>query len=103
LREQQQWLDKTVAVKTGNSFPVYNIHEFRIKMLNWAKQFNIFCLLDNRQYHFEQPGFECLFGVGNRKSISANAGNAFNTLRAFYKDHPGEWVFGHFGRLKRYL
>lgn len=65
-------------------------------MLNWANQFNIFCLLDNHQYHFEQPGFECLLAIGPAKSFEACPGNAFNDLKAFSDNNKG-WLFGHFG------
>ncbi len=65
-------------------------------MLNWANRFNIFCLLDNRQYNFTSPAFECLLAAGCKKKIELNAGNAFNELKEFYNQNPG-WLFGHFG------
>ena len=65
-------------------------------MLNWANRFNIFCLLDNHQYHFETPAFECLLAAGCKASVSANAGTAFEQLRLFSQQNPG-WLFGHFG------
>ena len=39
-----------------NSF----LGNFKMKMLNWADQFNIFCFLDNNNYSFEDPLFECI-------------------------------------------
>ncbi len=65
-------------------------------MLNWAQPFNIFCLLDNRQYQFEQAAFECLLAAGSKRSVEANAGNAFNALRDFAGSEK-EWLFGHLG------
>jgi len=65
-------------------------------MLNWANRFNIFCLLDNQQYHFETPAFECLLAVGCREKIAINAGNAFATLTQFYSKQ-NDWLFGHIG------
>ena len=65
-------------------------------MLNWANQFNIFCLLDNHQYDFETPGFECLLAVGCKKRIESAPGNAFSDLKLFSINNPG-WLFGHFG------
>ena len=63
-------------------------------MLNWVQPFNIFCLLDNRQYHFEQPAFECLLAVESKKNLVANAGNSFLSLKEFYQQE-GDWLFGH--------
>lgn len=65
-------------------------------MLNWANRFNIFCLLDNQQYHFDTPAFECLLAVGCKEKIAINAGNAFATLTQFYSNQ-NDWLFGHIG------
>ncbi|WP_462242619.1 anthranilate synthase component I family protein [Ferruginibacter sp.] len=82
--------------KTPEIFPLNNFTEFRIQMLNWANQFNIFCLLDNQHYNFSAPAFECLLAVGCKKSITVQSGHAFETLKEFYKNNKG-WLFGHFG------
>ena len=66
-------------------------------MLNWVNRFNIFCLLDNRQYDFSEPAFECLLAVGSKYNIQADAGNAFDQLQQFYSTHKDEWLFGNFG------
>ncbi len=66
-------------------------------MLNWANRFNIFCLLDNRHYHFGKPAFECLLAAGSKTNIAAQSGQAFDALRRFYAENKNEWLFGHFG------
>ena len=77
------------------SFSINNFTEFKIQMLNWVNQFNIFCLLDNNHYQFEQPAFECLLAAGCSVKFSANTGNnVFDQLRIFYLQNPG-WIFGH--------
>jgi para-aminobenzoate synthetase component I len=76
------------------SFPIANFNEFRNKMLNWVKPFNIFCLLDNQQYHFDEPAFECLLAAGSKANLKINAGNALDSLKDFYDQHKG-WMFGH--------
>lgn len=78
------------------AFAINNFIEFRIQMLNWVNRFNIFCFLDNRNYHFEKPAFECLLAAGCKRKIETSAGNAFDQLRQFYKEDKG-WLFGHFG------
>jgi para-aminobenzoate synthetase component 1 len=83
-------------VKKAISFPITNFTEFRNKMLNWVQPFNIFCFLDNRQYNFETPAFECLLAVGCKRSIEINAGNAFEMLKDF-SSNKNEWLFGHLG------
>ena len=66
-------------------------------MLNWLNRFNIFCLLDNHRYKFSDPAFELLAAAGSLDSLTSSAGNYFNDLRQFTKQHSGEWMFGHLG------
>ena len=66
-------------------------------MLNWVNRFNIFCLLDNRQYDFSEPAFECLLAAGSKRNIQMQSGKAFEALQDFYSDNKAEWLFGHFG------
>jgi para-aminobenzoate synthetase component 1 len=82
--------------RKSQTFSLNNFTEFRIKMLNWANRFNIFCLLDNQQYNFTSPAFECLLAAGSKKNIVLNAGQAFETLKKFHQQNPG-WLFGHLG------
>ena len=65
-------------------------------MLNWVNRFNIFCFLDNQQYDFSKPAFECLLAAGSKINIEAQAGKAFDALRHFYAANKNEWLFGHF-------
>jgi len=83
-------------VKRTAEFPVTDHKAFKIKMLNWANQFSIFCLLDNHQYTFEQPAFECLLGAGKKRDVKAAAGNAYPLLKDFCSSKK-TYLFGHFG------
>lgn len=83
-------------MKRATTFKIDNFKEFRIKMLNWLKPFNIFCLLDNNGYPQDKPFFECLLAVGCNASLRLNAGNAFEQLRQFNLQQQ-DWVFGHLG------
>jgi para-aminobenzoate synthetase component I len=82
--------------KNTATFQLDNFTEFRIQMLNWANRFNIFCLLDNQQYNFTAPAFECLLAVGCKKNITAQSGTAFEQLKGFSNENKG-WLFGHLG------
>ncbi len=65
-------------------------------MLNWANRFNIFCLLDNNNYSFEQPAFESLLAVGSVRSYTFTGKNDLQNFQAFI-DENSSWLFGHFG------
>mgnify|MGYP000013966609 CR=1 FL=1 len=73
-----------------------NFIDLKMKMLNWANQFNIFCLLDNNGYDFEHPAFECLLAVGCIRSCSFTGVDDFAALQKFYTANPS-WLFGHLG------
>ncbi len=78
----------------GKVFAVHDTEVFRIKMLNWANQFNIFCFLDHRSDQLIPASFDCILAAGSRASLNASAGNAFVKLEKWRADHPG-WCFGH--------
>jgi para-aminobenzoate synthetase component I len=61
-------------------------------MLDWAKQFNIFCLLDSHQYNKENGGYDCLLAAGSHQFTSSATGK-FSDINDFLKEK--EWVFGH--------
>ena len=69
---------------------------FKMKMLNWANRFNIFCLLDNNHYAFEEASFEYILGVGCVRAYTFNGDNDLEGLQAFYDQNPS-WLFGHLG------
>jgi para-aminobenzoate synthetase component 1 len=83
-------------VKKATTFAIDDFNSFRLKMLNWSKQFNIFCLLDNSGYLFDKPAFECLLAVGSEERLQTKAGNSFEALKEFSSYHH-DWLFGHFG------
>ena len=61
-------------------------------MLSWAKQFNIFCFLDNCGYNLAPHRFECLLAAGVRNAAAADSTEALDN---FIK--KGNWYFGHLG------
>ena len=75
---------------------VKDIRDLKIKMLNWANRFNIFCFLDNNGYSFEDPGFECMLAVGEVRSFRFTKEKTFPELQQFFDASPS-WLFGHLG------
>ena len=70
--------------------------DLKIKMLNWANRFNIFILLDNNGYDFEEPAFDCMLAAGCTRSFSFTDKNAFASFQSFFDASPS-WLFGHLG------
>jgi para-aminobenzoate synthetase component 1 len=82
--------------KKAAGFTIEDSKAFKIKMLNWSSRFNIFCFLDNSNYHFEQPAFEYLLAAGCMRSVTLSHKEDLADLQSFSEKNPG-WLFGHFG------
>lgn len=63
-------------------------------MLSWSNQFNICCFLDNHHYNLSYHKYECMVAAGTLRSVTAQAGNAFQELQLFVQ-HESDWIFGH--------
>ncbi len=81
--------------KHSQEFPGRNYLEIKEKMLNWLKQFNIFCLLENHAYTTYPSLTETIVAVGCKNNYSANAGKALEGLQQYLQ--KGKWYFGHLG------
>ena len=82
-------MDKEIKI-----LPSGDQKDFKMKMLNWADRFNIFCLLDNNYYQSAGNGFEWLLAAGSRKEISFTGYDDLQRLQSFHDDDPA-WLFGH--------
>ncbi len=61
-------------------------------MLNWANQFNIFCLLDSNHAEYKSEPNQIMLAVATDATVTASA----NNLAALAKLHQfGDWLFGH--------
>ena len=81
---------------TNCSFQISTFGQVKEKVLNWAKQFDTFCFLDNHQYQAGTHSIECLLAAGVQRSIRADAGTALDQLELF-KNEKNSWLFGHLG------
>ncbi len=77
-------------------FAIENIKDFKIKMLNWSRRFNIFCFLDNGFTGNDAPSFDYILAAGCKKSISINGNTGLELLQIF-SDQNKQWLFGHLG------
>ena len=76
------------------SFPVENVQETKLQMLNWANRFNICCFLDNQHYDLPHHSVECLVGAGVL-NVFEPVVEFFTGLSSFIAN-SNDWIFGHF-------
>ncbi len=83
-------------LSTVGTFPIDDFEMVKIKMLNWANRFNIFCMLDNQHYSMLPHSQECLLAAGSSDIYEPIKGKAFEQLQDWLDQKKG-WVFGHLG------
>ena len=76
---------------------VKSVLAFKRKLLSWAKNNDVFILLDSNDYNdfseIHHYDFIAAFGVAD--SLITSYKNAFAQLELFYKERK-DWLFGHF-------
>lgn len=80
--------------RTFVSFPITDFKECKKQLLNWANQFETCCFLDNHKYRLPHQTQECILAAGVVRQITAEPGDAFQTLQSFV-DIEEDWIFGH--------
>ncbi|MDB5007249.1 MAG: pabB [Mucilaginibacter sp.] len=76
--------------------PIANLQNFKIKALQWASSFDVFCYLESNNFKDKYSKFDSLIAVGVKDEIMAQAGNAFVDLGKFREKHTG-WMTGFLG------
>lgn len=77
-------------------YPVSDAGKIKEKVLNWVQPFSTFCFLDNHRYRNAPHAVECLVAAGERRYLTAAAGEALTALQAFAGEQQ-HWLFGHLG------
>lgn len=78
-------------------FSTKDCADFKDKALAWANGFETACCFDSNNYPDPYSAFGFLIAAGESVSIMASAGDAFEQLEAFLKDHRQDWLLGFFG------
>jgi para-aminobenzoate synthetase component 1 len=76
--------------------PIADLQNFKIKALQWASSFDVFCYLESNNFKDKYSKFDSLIAVGVKDEIMAQAGNAFVDLGKFREKHTG-WMTGFLG------
>ena len=70
-----------------------DLNQFKQKALQWANDFDVAICLASNNFTDRYSKFETLIAAGVKAELRCNAGNAFEQLEAFRKQHEG-WVLG---------
>lgn len=84
------------------SFPIEDVHLFKLKVLHWASQYDVVSFLDNHQYASRYSKYETFGGVGCIKKFVIKE-DFFSSLSTFVAD-TNDWIFGHLNYdIKNYI
>lgn len=78
------------------TFEAADIAHFKQQALQWAAMFEVCCYLDSNHHTDAYSKFEALIAAGVKDEVTAQAGNAFETLAHFKTLHSG-WMTGFLG------
>lgn len=84
------------STQTNCIFAISDFEKMKEKVLNWTSRFSTFCFLDNHKYASDYNSVECIAGIGVKRSISLQAGNALDGLQQLINE-KNSWLFGHLG------
>lgn len=80
-------------IRSYRSFPITDFTSIKQQMLNYLKQFSIFCFLDNHQYNLPGHSAECLCGAGFVERMHS-ADQHLDAAEKFIESQ-NDWIFGH--------
>ena len=67
--------------------------EIKLKVLNWANGFNLFCFLDSNGYPDKYGCYDWVVAAGANRKLIQPVGSAFNSLKNFF-DEKKSYLFG---------
>jgi para-aminobenzoate synthetase component I len=83
------------AVRSSETFTIASTSDFKQKIFEWAKIFEVVCYLDHNHYQgYPASDVECLVAVGTASQLLETEENgAFDSLKVFF-DEKKDWLFG---------
>jgi len=81
-------------LRTSRKITLKDPADFKIRLLNWAQQFNQIVWLDSNAYPREYSNFDTVLAVDAHSSLECNYSNAFADLKQ-YKNTTRDYIFGY--------
>ncbi len=82
------------SLRTSEKITFKNITDFKIRLLNWAQQFQQVVWLDSNEYPREHSNFDAVLAVDAHSTLKCDYRNAFAELKQ-YKNNTQDYIFGY--------
>lgn len=83
-----------MSIRTKKTFLINNQQDFKLKLLNWAQQFETITWLDSNNAQQNYSSFNTLLAVEEFTSIKTDYTNAFEKLKE-YQSYTNDYIFGY--------
>ncbi len=82
------------SLRTSEKITFKNTTDFKIRLLNWAQQFQQVVWLDSNEYPREHSNFDAVLAVDAHSTLKCDYRNAFAELKQ-YKNNTQDYIFGY--------
>ncbi|WP_299260939.1 aminodeoxychorismate synthase component I [uncultured Aquimarina sp.] len=81
-------------MRSTRTYTLDNSSEFKIKLLQWAQQFDDILWLDSNAYSQKYSSYDAILAVDAFTSIKTDYYTAFDKLKE-YQEQTADWIFGY--------
>jgi len=81
-------------VRSTKLYTIDNPSEFKVKLLQWAQQFEEIIWLDSNGYNQSYTSYDTILAVDAFTSITTDYYNCFDKLQE-YQEKTADWIFGY--------
>ncbi len=74
---------------------INDIDDFKVKLLSWAQQFEVFAWMDSNDYQQKYTSYDAILAIGVHNSLLCNCKNSFEKLSNF-RNNISDFIFGYF-------
>ncbi|SEL87079.1 para-aminobenzoate synthetase component 1 [Aquimarina amphilecti] len=81
-------------MRTTKTYILENSSEFKIKLLQWAQQFDEIVWLDSNRYSQQYSSYDVVLAVDALTAIKTDYHTGFDKLKE-YQEQTADWIFGY--------
>jgi para-aminobenzoate synthetase component I len=85
-----------LAIRNPKSFLLKNTKEFKLKLFEWLRSHEVFCILNSNHYQDTYPSFDFIVAAGVQSELISDHHSAFEKLSHF-NQHKKTRIFGYLG------
>ncbi|MFD2565581.1 aminodeoxychorismate synthase component I [Aquimarina rubra] len=81
-------------MRSTETYTIDNSSEFKIRLLQWAQQFEDIMWLDSNEYSQQYSSYDAILAVDAFTSIKTDYHSGFDKLKE-YQQQTADWIFGY--------